>query len=68
MDEAGPPAWSEGIAAALDRLPWVYTAVLAGAVLTLLLVISAVRTHDGRVSRVGAQPVGDHGLCHLCGA
>jgi fatty acid desaturase len=50
MDEAGPPTWSEGIAAALDRLPWVYTAVLAGAVLMLLLVISRSEPAMGEVA------------------
>ncbi|MDZ7590514.1 MAG: fatty acid desaturase [Rubrivivax sp.] len=50
VDEAGPPAWSEGIAAALDRLPWVYAAVLAGAVLMLLLAISRSEPTMGTVA------------------
>ena len=50
VDETGPPAWGEGIAATLDRLPWVYSAVLAGAVLMLLSAISRSEPTMGSVA------------------
>jgi fatty acid desaturase len=50
VDETGPPVWSEGIATALDRLPCVYAAVLAGAVLMLLLAISRSEPTMGAVA------------------
>lgn len=50
VDEAGPPVWSERIAAALDRLPWVYAAVLAGAMVMLLLAISRSEPTMGAVA------------------